>query len=374
MEAKIRGRCHLQGKLINYCRMKAITILGNLRKGISIIVMVCLVSCQRSTGTKEIKIERAFYYWKSVYELTVFEKKQMAALHVKTLYLKFFDVDWDNSSSQPLPVARLRIKDDGYLRDSLRVIPVVFITNACIRDIDSLNAKEVAAKIVTLVQDICKTDELKFTELQIDCDWTEQTKENYFILLREVKKKLNKDIELSATIRLYQIKYKNKTGVPPVDRGLMMAYNMGDLKDPSAGNSILDTKELKKYTGNLSTYPLPLDVGLPLFDWKVLFRKNSYAGLIENLPDTFLNKTVAEPVTGNRYRVLMDTVVNAYTLLRGDIIRKEESHYDDIISAEKIISENIPAGRLRVSLFHLDSVILKKYTSHEMENIFNGMH
>ena len=32
---------------------------------------------------------------------------------------------------------------------------------------------------------------------------------------------------------------------------------MGNLTDPSTRNSILETAELKKYTGNLSTYPLP---------------------------------------------------------------------------------------------------------------------
>jgi hypothetical protein len=292
---------------------------------------------------------------------------------VSTLYLKCFDVDWDNNLSRPVPVATLRIKDDGYLRDSLHIIPVVFITNACIRNIDSLQAEKMGAGIVRLVEDICETDALKFTELQVDCDWTEQTKKNYFTLLRAVKKSLSNERELSATIRLYQIKYRSKTGVPPIDRGLLMAYNMGNLKNPSTENSILDSREIKKYTGNLSSYPLPLDVALPLFSWKVLFRRNSYAGLIENLPDTFLNTRVTEHLSGNRYLVRTDTVINGYTFFRDDIIRKEESNYDEIVSAEKILVGNIRGTHLRVALFHLDSLILKKYTTHELENIFNGL-
>jgi hypothetical protein len=153
-----------------------------------------------------------------------------------------------------------------------------------------------------------------------------------------------------------------------------MAYNMGNLKDPSTANSILDTKELKKYTGSLSSYTLPLDAALPLFEWNVLFRNDQYAGLAEFAGNSFLSSSNISKISGNRYLVIRDTVVNGYSFLKDDVLRHEESNYEEILAAEKILSENLSGSGHRLSLFHLDSLILKKYTSHELEDIFNGLH
>src|ERR1019366_1414323 len=126
------------------------------------------------------------------------------------------------------------------------------------------------------------------------CDWTAATRATYFQLLKVARSRLNEagfaSAKISATIRLFQCKYMAKTGVPPVDKGLLMCYNMGNLTHPGTGNSILETTELKKYIASVTTYPLPLDVALPIFDWKVLFHEGSYAGLVKDLPDSLLQR------------------------------------------------------------------------------------
>jgi hypothetical protein len=328
-------------------------------------------SCEVNTTKKDKHIERAFYHWKTNLNILPYDNS-LLKLKVNTLYIKFFDVDLDANTEFPVPVAQVRIKDTASLK-TYKIIPVIFITNSCIRKLDSLSATSLADKITKLVSDICDMNGITWNEIQIDCDWTEATKNAYFILLQQVKKSLPYK-ELSATIRLYQVKYRSKTGVPPVDRGLLMAYNMGNLKDPSTANSILDPEELKKYTGSLSSYPLPLDVALPLFEWNVLFRNDQYAGLAEFTSDSFLSSPNIRKISGNRYRVLKDTVVNGYSFLKDDVLRHEESSYEEIKAAAKIISENISGSSHRLSLFHLDSLILKKYSIHELENIFNGLH
>ena len=334
--------------------------------------LLCFIfSCHQPQKPAK-NIEHSFYHWRSVFAPTAFEKNALKNLQVNTLYLKFFDVDWDVNTSQALPVAQVKINDAAFLK-TFNTIPVVFITNSCIKNMDSLKCIELAKKLSTLIIAICKNNGLTFQELQIDCDWTALTKEKYFSLLRSLKNDIDNQIKISATIRLYQIKYISKTGVPPVDRGMLMAYNMGNLKDPASVNSILDVKELKKYTGNLQAYPLPLDVALPLFDWKVLFRNNIYAGLIENFPDTFLNNAYVKNSSANSFQFLHDTTLNGYSFFKGDILRKEESNYNEISAAEKIIYQNLSTQNIRLSLFHLDSLILKKYTQDEMQNIFNGL-
>ena len=338
---------------------------------IALVIILACAACN-DPSEKEIKTGKAFYHWKSVFNPTTYEKDALSSLDVKTLYIKFFDVDWDNNSNRPLPVAQISIKDTGYLQKDMQIIPVVFITNSCIRHLDSLQADALGEKIVALVNATCVPYRLHYLELQMDCDWTEQTREPYFTLLRSIKRQQPSKI-LSATIRLYQVKYRGKTGVPPADRGMLMAYNMGNLKDPSSANSILDNKELKKYISGLSSYPLPLDVALPLFEWKVLFRKDSYAGLIENLPDTQLNDAAFTTISANRYQVTKDTVLNGYSFNKGDVVRKETSDYGELLAAEKILAKNVSGTQCRIALFHLDSLILKKYTTHEMENIFSGL-
>jgi hypothetical protein len=43
-------------------------------------------------------------------------------------------VDWDNNSRQPVTIAQIRIKDGDILKENLMdSVPVVFITNFCIR-------------------------------------------------------------------------------------------------------------------------------------------------------------------------------------------------------------------------------------------------
>ena len=144
---------------------------------------------------------------------------------------------------------------------------------------------------------------------------------------------------ISATIRLHQIKFLAKTGVPPVSKGLLMCYNMGNLKNPATKNSIIETEELKKYIDNLAAYPLPLDVALPLFNWKVLFRNNTYAGLIQNLPDSLLTNPFISKA-GNRYLFLKDSLLAGYPFKKGDVLRNEQSEYSEIISTAGAISKN----------------------------------
>ena len=96
--------------------------------------LVNLFSCNEQR--QERKIERSFYYWRSVLRLDHFEEQQLQQLNVKTLYVKFFDVDWDEAGRKPLAVALLQ--NPGYtLPADILIIPTVFISNECIQQLDS---------------------------------------------------------------------------------------------------------------------------------------------------------------------------------------------------------------------------------------------
>jgi hypothetical protein len=323
----------------------------------------------------ERKTERSFYYWKSVFKLSGFEKNTANELQAKTIYLKFFDVDWNDEKQLPEPKAVIKIVDTNFVQDKqITIIPTVFITNECIRKIDIKQSTILAKKITDLIKDILSTYNIyNIPEIQIDCDWSVSTRDVYFSLLKSIKLNIADVVpNLSCTIRLHQLKFSVKEGVPPVDRGLLMCYNMGNLKDPSIENSILETSELKKYIGNLSAYPLQLDIAFPLFEWCVLFRDNQYKGLIENLDLGKAN--CIEEINRTMFFLLRDTIINGIQLKKDDIIRREQSNYEDIMSSAQLINEKLNTQHLRLSLFHLDSVILNKYPTDELENIYNSLH
>ncbi len=344
-----------------------------------VFLPICLSSCNEKREDRQI--ERSFYYWKSVLSLTDFEKQRLDSLKVKTIYLKFFDVDWNESAKGPVPVAKLTVNETSIasLRSAgtnnfkCNIIPVIFITNECISKIDTSQIAVLGNNIADLTFKLISGNAFNdILEIQFDCDWTASTKEKYFDLIKQFKKRFVKT-PLSATIRLHQIKFINKTGIPPVDRGLLMCYNMGNLKDPATKNSILQTTELKKYIGNLSSYPLPLDIALPLFNWKVLYRNNIYTGLIQNLPQAVFQNSFSKR-TGNRYEILKDTLLEGHALKKGDILRDEQSDIKEILAAAHEIGRHIKNTRLRVSLYHLDSLILSKYPTHELESIYNSLY
>lgn len=342
-------------------------------------LLLALLACGGHNPEKRT-ITRGFYYWKSRLDVTASEESALQNLQVKKLYVKFFDVVWNGRENKPLPVAKVRFGDStrAWLQQrSLEIIPTIFITNECLQQLPDASIRELAGRMMELLSGIVSQEGigLQIREVQFDCDWTATTKEKYFSLLTYLQTlPALADKLVSATIRLYQCKYRHRTGVPPVKRGLLMCYNMGNLKDPTTSNSILDPQELAKYTDRLEEYPLPLDIGWPLFNWKVLYRNNTYAGLMQQLPDSVLQYTWFTNRNGNTYQVVRDTLLYNYVFKKGDIIRQEDSNFDDIMQAAKLLDKRLPATQCAVVLFHLDSLTLLKYTTHELENIYNSLH
>lgn len=346
--------------------------------------MACIfffLSCKEQVHQRQVS--HAFYFWKSRLSLSATEKETLANLNITKLYVKFFDVDWNEELQSVQPAAKLRFDSAAthhLLHHNIQLIPVVFITNESLLQLDSATSIALAQKIMKLAGFMIQTQGLPpASEFQLDCDWTVTTRKNYFTLISEVKRQMKADhlsfsdsALLSATIRLHQVKYSSKSGIPEVDKGLLMCYNMGNLKNPSTKNSILDTDELKKYLNGLTHYPLQVDVALPLFNWAVLFRNKTYRGIAGGL-----SKEELLALPGSReknfFTFSKDTTLQNISFLKNDQLRWEESGADQLLQTAGYISDRLASvnKNITVSFYHLDESLLNIHPQHELELLFH---
>jgi hypothetical protein len=310
---------------------------------------------------KPRQIQRAFYYWKSTFSLSAFEKQMLQNLQVNRLYIKFFDVDWDATTRRAVPKAAISFAENP----TLNFVPTVFITNRTLEKLSWGGVDELATKIVQKInlQMSPVLEKYHENELQFDCDWTLATRNKYFRLLTQIKKQLPATTKLSATIRLHQIKFYRTTGIPPVERGMLMYYNMDDWKNPKTNNSILELNVASRYANYISDYPLSLDVVLPIFSWAVLYRNNKFMTFINHLTDRDLQKRKGFLKMSNPYRYLVqkDTIFGGIALRRGDLFRIEESRYEDLKISSQMLSQEIQTQNLTFAFYHLDSLNLSRY-------------
>lgn len=332
------------------------------------ILLLCLF--QKCTSKKEHKISTAFYYWKTNLHINAEEQSMLQGTAASTIYLRLFDVDWNISQQKALPVGILQA--DSLKDSSLQYIPVVYITQACLTRLQEKDVVELSAHIHNLVRDLCTKYNLDPKEIQIDCDWTKNSAQVYFSLLQQLKSTAYFSTKLlSCTIRLHQVKFTATSGIPPVDKGMLMVYNMGNLTRYGGHNSILEVEEAKDYLKHISIYPLPLDVALPIYHWAALFEHSRFKGITYNISKTDFNSAGIEQKENNLYLLLRDTTVGGYRFKKGQEIRFEEPVKKDLEEIGDYIGEHIKDSAFRVTFFHLDSRATEQFKAKDLNDIAN---
>ncbi|SMC58310.1 hypothetical protein SAMN04488524_1297 [Pedobacter africanus] len=310
-----------------------------------IFLTVFCTSCSKNSGTTT-----AFYYWKQNFNLN---KTQVSLLNNTgngKLYVRFFDIKWDPKANCPYPEAVLHF---GKLTPLPDITPVIFITNQtfeklAVDDLDSL-----AVKSNALIEKLAKQQQLAYKAIQIDCDWTIGTKEKYFSFLKTLKKISKKSLE--STIRLHQVKYQFKTGVPPVDRGILMFYNMGKLSaDPAAANSIYNAKDATPYLSSLPNYLLPLDIALPVFSWSIQIRDGKIIQVYGKIGRNELNNTTNFKQTAQKdvYVATNSFFTGGIYVKAGDIFKLEESNKKTLEGAAKQLSSHLNKKDKRTIIYY----------------------
>lgn len=293
----------------------------------------------------------AFYYWQTNLNLSNEQLTYLGKLRCKKLYVKIADIGLEEGSGEVVPYTQLSIGDSVRL-EKFEVARVVFITNEVFRKIKPEKISWLADKLSELNDRYhFPNDSAGSYEFQVDCDWTESTRESFFHFLNELKGRLPQQASLSATIRLHQYKFPDRTGVPPVDRGMLMCYNTGDIDSPGESNSILDLEDAKKYLqGKHRAYPLPLDVALPVFSWTLVYRDEE---LWKIIPGSVNDASEGELTAG--------TYQSGHYLRPGDFLRRETISADLLKDAVRLAASATLADDATLAFFALDKTTLSAY-------------
>ena len=302
-----------------------------------------------------------FYHWKTNVEIGEVEQTYFKQLNSTKLYIRFFDVDKQSGKINPL--AKIRSFDPVVL-DAM-YIPVIFITNRTFSDISESQLEELTGNIDKLIEEIRIANQLPaISEIQIDCDWTERTKQIYFSFLERLKQTTGKRI--SCTLRLHQIKFRNKTGVPPVDKGYLMCYATSEPTGNSDRNSILDMPLLKDYVSSINDYPLDFDVALPIYSWAIISNHLGNIKLINSVSVSDLDTAIFRSIDESHFELQKDYFFRGLYLNKGFILKVEGISPELLQDAKLYLNEKIHRS-YDIVYYHLDQSFLKQFTIQNLQ-------
>lgn len=328
----------------------------------ALLIVCVIISCNHSELNSKSESVHGIYYWKSWVSLSDKEKEFLKDNEVKRLYLRFFDIQYDYRYGG-VPTAEVGVYAAD-LPQRTEVVPCVFITLEALKEMKG-REQEFAKKIYERIDAKCKNGDLTFKEIQLDCDWTESVRDIFFGLCSEMKSLTKKSGKrLSSTIRLHQLSQP----APDVDKGILMVYNVGDLKNPQETNSILRYDIVKKYLANAPKYKLPLDVAYPVFSWGVVFNGTDFLRLtqLDTIPDAIPE---LKRLHDNVY-ALQSNVSDALELDFKQTVRYEMASFSEIIKTKQLVENYLGYKPENTILYHLDEKQLANYSTDEIKQIY----
>ena len=305
---------------------------------LALIVATFLVGCSRVENTV-VEPQNSIYHWKTTFDINDSETEFLKKHNIERIYVKMYDVATEHNfllgKSDIVPIATTKFV--SAIPGNVEIVPVVYITIEALRAMNGREA-ELAELIVERTLAMCRYNKCgEIRELQLDCDWTSTTKDVYEKLCGIIRKSLReKDIDLSITVRLHQL----RESAPPADRGVLMIYNTGLLKWSHTRNSILDITDIKRFVKD-GRYPIPLGYAYPAFGWGVKFKYDEFEAIVSE-------GTVAG---------------------EDEYIRNERATASEIMEVKAFVEEKLGKPQSGNILYHLDEKQLKNYADDEIAQI-----
>ena len=130
-----------------------------------------------------------------------------------------------------------------------------------------------------------------------------------------------------------------------------MFYNMSDFLNPKTKNYILDLEVAKTYLKNFNSYPLKLDIALPLYSQATIIRFGKVVGLKEGVRKKDMKNPNFLELHDNKYKVKKTFYFKGTLLYKGDILRVDEVSKSKLKKAYKLLKYHIRNKIERVIYF-----------------------
>ncbi|MDO5395678.1 MAG: hypothetical protein Q4F07_06915 [Bacteroidales bacterium] len=317
----------------------------------------------------------SIYYWRTTFALNDAEKEFLHKHDITKMYVRFFDVSsqyGQHDNEKAAPEATIRFVDS--IPSDIKIVPTVYITPGAMEDMQT-RENEYADKIVKRINAICRQNRIHFNEIQLDCDWTKSTRIPFFRLCEAVKQHLDSTQCLSSTIRLHQL----IQSPPPVDKGVLMVYNTGNLMEMTTDNSIFSYRDIEPYLrdNRLADYQLPLDVAYPTYGWSVVY----YPGQEKYYFDRIMRRTdfssypQLKKIGNNIYEATseVDFSNNADywdKIYENYRVRVERPTAKEILKVKELIDNQLKDKTHNNILYHLDETQFSHYSDNEISKIY----
>ena len=279
-----------------------------------VLAVLLMSGCQKES--QSLPESNAVYYWRTDLRLNSTERVFLKLYNINKVYCRYFDVVM--SEGEPKPNATITFSDS--LPEGVEIIPTVYITEDCMHE----RHEGLAEKIVSRIIQMNETNGISgVKEIQIDCDYTSNSRQLYYNFLEEISHYSLFTIHyslLSTTIRLHQLAMP----APPVDYGVLMIYNTGDPRNFAERNPILDIRDVMPYVKRLDDYPLPLAAAYPVYQWV----RNIYGVRIEHTVEAEEILRVKQAVEKERQDLSRSIIT--YHLDKDNINRYKPVTYEEI--------------------------------------------
>lgn len=335
--------------------------------GILSLMVFGLGSCSRNQPDE---VQHAIYYWKSADYMSDTEAAYVDSLQITKLYMKFFEVNYSAELSN-YPESKMDWWRADVPDNIQEVVPTVYLRNVVFLKSTKEELDNLADNVYFLINKFADDKfrgRITVNEMQMDCDWTPTSKDNYFYFLEKLKAISGKHI--SCTLRLYPYKYRETMGIPPVDKVTLMCYNLLNPFENPNKVSILDMEELEAYLRATKQYPIHIDVALPVYSWAQVYHNEKFSEVM--YPDTTQFKNFWNRDKPLWYNITQDTIINNVYLREGDKIKYEEISEETLQRAITILKKYIDFDdQTTVALYHLDETQLKHYSYEDLSSFYS---
>lgn len=345
--------------------------------GIIIFILTCLLlpSCKDKVSCNAAE-QNCIYYWRTTFSLSESEKEFLRKHDVKKIYLHLFDVERAypaKNVEDVTPEATIRFNDT--VPAGVEIVPTVYITTSAM-DKMQIKEEEYAEKIYKRITAICKQNNIVFNEIQLDCDWTKGTRQPFFRLCDAMKERMDSTQILSSTIRLHQL----TQSPPPVDKGVLMVYNTGNLMDITTDNSIFSRKDIEPYLrdNRLANYPLPMDIAYPVYGWSLVFYPKEDKYMFDRIMrrTDFSSYPQLKLVDKNTYEATAKINFSPDDKYRDYVydkyrIRVERPTAQEILDVKNLIEKQLTNKSHNNILYHLDDAQFSNYSDDEISKIYS---